>query len=61
MTYKRVTSDLISVPTEFVYNRTAVVPCTILGSPQPIFVWEKHNSETNRWTPISQLGNGSSN
>ncbi|XP_063693118.1 uncharacterized protein LOC134825002 isoform X4 [Bolinopsis microptera] len=44
------------IPTEFVYNRTAVVACTILGSPQPTFVWEKYNSETQRWNSLSDLG-----
>ncbi|KAL5246959.1 hypothetical protein ACHWQZ_G018980 [Mnemiopsis leidyi] len=44
------------VPTEFVYNRTAVIPCTILGAPQPTFVWEKYNYERETWTSLSELG-----
>ena len=47
---------MFSVPTEFVFGRTAVLPCTILGSPQPQFVWEKYNNQTEMWTPISDLG-----
>jgi len=43
------------IPTQFYRGRSAVLPCTILGAPTPVFSWEKYDPEGEVWGDISGL------